>query len=165
MNPDPFFLKEPTNFDDYIGKSTSSFPKDLTDFCLGDPDLPLGQILKKGSQSLRTGFYKIIEEPSERDYYNGINTYAAHVLFFRKDYTQPIKYYANVGPLMNFNAKYEKEENGAWTILIRNRRLYADKDDFFKGITNKEFEVIKDEWIFSDKFKTNVKKITWKFNQ
>jgi hypothetical protein len=156
------FSIEPIDFDNYIGKSLDCFPKDLEDFCFGDPNLPLAPTLKKGVQALRIGNYKIIEEPSIRQYYNGINTHAAYVLFYKYGYQQPIKYYANVGPLMNFDAKFETEDNGVWHHFIRSGK-YADKDSFFKGLLNKELRVLNDEWVHSDKFKTDVKKITWKF--
>lgn len=153
------FLKAPIVFEDYLGKGINIFnlPEPLNDFCFGSDDASFANTIKKGAQSLRVGYYKILEEPHFRE---NLFTHAANVLFYRDGYSQPVKYYANVGPLINYEAKYGDNEISPWNYFIKNGR-YGNKDEFFKGLTAKVFRVIRDEWIKSEKFKTEVKKITW----
>lgn len=156
------FLIKPIVFEDYVGKNMTTFSDDLNDFLLGNQEKPLSEIIKKGAQSLREGYYKILEVPFLRPYNNGITTHAARVLFYKEGYKQPISYLANVGPLMNYEAKYNDDSTGVWLKFIKNG-VYADKHAFFNDLMDKEFIVLKDESVISQKF-GNVKKITWRFN-
>ena len=164
MNFNEVFSKTPIQFNEFIGQGTSSFPNELTDFCFGDINQPLGDTLKRGAQAMRTGYYKIISAPQERKFeHNNITTWASYVLFCREDYQNPILYFANVGTLFNFDAKYGENQESVWQKFVKNG-TFSDKEDFFKnGLEGRTIEVLKDEWIKSEKFGTDVKKVTWKF--
>lgn len=153
---------EPIDFESYTG-DISTYPPELKDFCFDGADFPSGSTLRKGAQSLRVGFYKIIEQPAEYLYYNNINTHASHVLFYREGYANPIRCCANIGPLLNLNAKYGTDEKSCWHHFIQSGR-FANKEKFFESLMNKEIQVIKDEWVQSEKYNTRVKKITWIFS-
>ncbi|HZY37968.1 MAG TPA: hypothetical protein VFE53_15025 [Mucilaginibacter sp.] len=85
-------------------KEIQSIPE-LHRFFGGDEDGPYSEFLNKGMRSLRTGFYKICEQP----FYNTEifpPTFSANVYYFHPENDKIIKYQANIGPMTNIHAGY-----------------------------------------------------------
>jgi hypothetical protein len=130
-------------------------------------------MMQKGIVSLRTGFYKIIEKPYEKDYGRGITTFAAKVLYFENTGDKCIQYNANIGPMVNASGRYallggDGRQDKLMTAFLSDR--VNDNSQNFSDSKEKFFNsVFKDDkifWIQSAEFSKlypKTKEIVWSF--
>ncbi|MES2425944.1 MAG: hypothetical protein V4560_03185 [Bacteroidota bacterium] len=114
----------------------------LNHFFSLDEDGPFSEILKRGTQSLRTGFYKIITKPYYRTTIFPAN-FAADVYYYG-DNDVLYKYHANIGPLTNtstqpfpINDKYRNTPIPILDKFLRDKQTFGGNQDYM--IAKKNF--------------------------
>ncbi|WCT14986.1 hypothetical protein [Mucilaginibacter jinjuensis] len=114
-----------------ISMASAQLDPTLKRFFWLDENGPFSEITQRGLQSLRKGFYKIVNQPYYRTTITP-GTFAADVYYLNQENDNLIKYHANIGPLTNTSMApfpFDNTINNYSKIPILNK-FYNDKAQY-----------------------------------